>query len=83
MLEVVPDRARPVSVPALESATGLRRGRIEQLLQLLAVDGVVERVDGGWVATGAGYTPSTKTGSSRSAAARPTSCGPTPRAAAA
>jgi len=46
----------PMSVPALESATGLRRGRIEQLLRVVAVDGVVERVDGGWVSTGAGYT---------------------------
>jgi ATP-dependent DNA helicase RecQ len=46
----------PMSVPALESTTGLRRGRIEQLLRVIAVEGVVERVDGGWVTTGAGYT---------------------------
>jgi len=50
------DERAPMSVPALESATGLRRGRIEQLLRVVAVDGVVERVDGGWVSTGAGYT---------------------------
>ncbi len=36
------------SVPALEAETGLRRGRAELLLKQLAVDGVVDRVDGGW-----------------------------------
>ena len=46
----------PMSVPALESATGLRRSRIEQLLRVVAVEGVVERVEGGWVSTGTGYT---------------------------
>ena len=28
-------------VPALEAATGIRRGRLEALLKILAVDGVV------------------------------------------
>ncbi len=56
VLEVLDAEGAPMSVPALESATGLRRGRIEQLLRVVAVEGVVERVDGGWVPTGAGYT---------------------------
>jgi len=47
--------AGPVTVPALETATGLRRGRIEALLKLLAVDGAVERRSDGWSATGAGW----------------------------
>ena len=37
------------SVPALEAETGLRRGRVELMLKQLAVDGVVERVERGWV----------------------------------
>lgn len=40
------------TVPALEAETGLRRGRVELMLKQLAVDGVVERVDGGWRPTG-------------------------------
>lgn len=43
----------PMSVPELEAATSLRRGRLELLLKQLAVDGAVDRVEGGWVATGA------------------------------
>ncbi|MGH3465250.1 MAG: RecQ family ATP-dependent DNA helicase [Kribbellaceae bacterium] len=42
----------PASVPALEAETGLRRGRVELMLKQLAVDGAVDRVDGGWVRTG-------------------------------
>ncbi len=42
----------PRSVPAIEAATGVRRGRVELQLKQLAVDNVVERVEGGWVATG-------------------------------
>ena len=43
---------QPASVPALEAETGLRRGRVELMLKQLAVDGVVERVEGGWLPTG-------------------------------
>jgi ATP-dependent DNA helicase RecQ len=39
-------------VPRLEVESGLRRGRLESLLKVLDVDGAVERVDGGWAATG-------------------------------
>lgn len=40
------------SVPTLESVTGARRGRIEALLRVLAVDGAVVRAGGGWESTG-------------------------------
>ena len=42
----------PQTVPALEAATGMRRGRLESTLKILAVDEAVERRSGGWVATG-------------------------------
>ncbi|QNN53131.1 RecQ family ATP-dependent DNA helicase [Nocardioides mesophilus] len=42
----------PVSVAAVEAQSGVRRGRVELMLKQLAVDGVVDRVEGGWVATG-------------------------------
>ncbi|MDR4533880.1 RecQ family ATP-dependent DNA helicase [Glutamicibacter sp. PS] len=41
----------PVSVPALESAVNLRRSPLELLLKVLAVDGAVQRVAGGWIRT--------------------------------
>ncbi|CAB4960385.1 unannotated protein [freshwater metagenome] len=44
--------ARPVTVPALESATGVRRSRIELLVKVLAVEGAVERSVEGWASTG-------------------------------
>ncbi|MFN8168769.1 MAG: DEAD/DEAH box helicase [Candidatus Nanopelagicales bacterium] len=40
------------SVPELESATGVRRSRVELLVKVLAVDGAVERTVDGWRATG-------------------------------
>ena len=43
----------PLTVPALESRVELRRGALELLLKVLAVDGAVENRAGGWVATGA------------------------------
>ena len=42
----------PRSLPALEAATALRRGRLEALLKILAVDGVVRRGTDGWSLTG-------------------------------
>jgi len=42
----------PVSVAAAEAQSGVRRGRVELMLKQLAVDGVVDRVEGGWSATG-------------------------------
>jgi ATP-dependent DNA helicase RecQ len=44
--------ARTSTVPALEAETGLRPSRVELMLKQLAVDGVVERVEQGWVLTG-------------------------------
>ena len=44
------------TVPALEAETGLRRGRVELMLKQLAVDGAVERVEGGWRPTGVEWT---------------------------
>jgi ATP-dependent DNA helicase RecQ len=45
----------PMSVPALESQTGVRRGRLDALLRVVAVDGAVERTSEGWIATGTPY----------------------------
>lgn len=42
----------PLSVPALETRVDLKRAQLELLLKVLAVDGVVEFVPGGWVGTG-------------------------------
>jgi ATP-dependent DNA helicase RecQ len=47
---------QPATVPALEAETGLRRGRVELMLKQLAVDGAVERVQGGWRSTGVEWT---------------------------
>jgi ATP-dependent DNA helicase RecQ len=45
----------PMGVPALESATGARRGKLEALCKILAVEDVVERTSEGWRATGKDY----------------------------
>ncbi|MFI6545076.1 RecQ family ATP-dependent DNA helicase [Streptomyces prunicolor] len=52
-LSALADAGRPLSVPALETAVDLRRGRLETMLKVLDVDGAVKRVKGGWAATGA------------------------------
>ncbi|HWF40531.1 MAG TPA: recombinase RecQ, partial [Acidothermaceae bacterium] len=44
--------SEPLSLPKLEEATGSRRGRLEALLKILAVDGAAQRVGGGWQVTG-------------------------------
>lgn len=41
-----------LSTPALEARVEIRRSPLELLLKVLAVDGAVERVSGGWRATG-------------------------------
>jgi ATP-dependent DNA helicase RecQ len=56
VLDTLTASGSPMSVPAIETATGLRRGRIEALLKIVAVGGVVERTTAGWLATGATYT---------------------------
>jgi superfamily II DNA helicase RecQ len=40
------------SLAGLEAATGIRRGRLEGLLKILAVDDAVRRESGGWGGTG-------------------------------
>ncbi|MDP9181848.1 MAG: DEAD/DEAH box helicase [Actinomycetota bacterium] len=47
---------RPMTVPALEKAVDLRRTRLEMVLKVLAVDGAVQRVQSGWLRTGAEWT---------------------------
>ncbi|RKQ94665.1 ATP-dependent DNA helicase RecQ [Mycolicibacterium mucogenicum 261Sha1.1M5] len=43
----------PLSTPALEARVDLRRTQLDLLLKVLDVDGAVNRVSGGWTATGA------------------------------
>lgn len=52
VLEALAASDVPLSVPALESRVELRRGALELLLKVLAVDGAVENRAGGWAATG-------------------------------
>lgn len=47
--------AGPASIIELETATGLRRGRLGALLKILAVYGSVERYGARWAATGVPY----------------------------
>ena len=47
-----PAGMEPMSESALSSATGIRPGRLATLVKILAVDGAVRRVEGGWVGTG-------------------------------
>jgi ATP-dependent DNA helicase RecQ len=54
VLERSPGEA--LSVVAIEAQSGVRRGRVELMLKQLAVDGVVDRVEGGWLATGAPWS---------------------------
>jgi len=51
-LAVLADADRPLSTAALETAVDLRRARLEMMLKVLDVDGVVKRVKGGWESTG-------------------------------
>lgn len=49
------DTDEPQSLPAIETATGIRRGRLETVLKILAVDDAVGRLGSGWVSTGKGW----------------------------
>ncbi|MYR41157.1 RecQ family ATP-dependent DNA helicase [Streptomyces sp. SID5910] len=55
-LDVLARAERPLSLPALEPLVELRRSRLETMLKVLDVDGAVQRVKGGWVATGRPWT---------------------------
>jgi len=52
-LAALEEAGRPLSTAALETHVDLSRGRLEQMLKVLDVDGAVRRVTGGWTATGA------------------------------
>jgi ATP-dependent DNA helicase RecQ len=51
-LSVLADADGPMSTATLETFVDLRRTRLEQMLKVLDVDGAVQRVRGGWRATG-------------------------------
>ncbi|RJK96513.1 RecQ family ATP-dependent DNA helicase [Vallicoccus soli] len=51
-LDALAEAGRPVSTAALETRVELGRTRLEQMLKVLDVEGAVQRVRGGWVATG-------------------------------
>jgi ATP-dependent DNA helicase RecQ len=52
VLDALANNDGPLSTPALESRVDIRRTPLELLLKVLDVDGVVQRVQGGWIATG-------------------------------
>jgi ATP-dependent DNA helicase RecQ len=52
-LRVLAAEGAPMSTAALETRVELSRSRLELMLKVLDVDGAVERVRGGWIATGA------------------------------
>jgi ATP-dependent DNA helicase RecQ len=49
------DAGGPLSVPQLTNYTGIRKGRLEALLKIMAVEDAVERVGTGWSYTGTPY----------------------------
>ncbi|MDA8370531.1 MAG: RecQ family ATP-dependent DNA helicase [Nocardiopsaceae bacterium] len=55
-LDVLAAAEGPMSLPRLETRVDLGRGRLEQMLKVLDVDGAVQRVRGGWIATGRPWT---------------------------
>ncbi len=56
VLSTLAEAGRPLSTAALETAVDVRRTRLELLLKVLDVDGAVQRVSGGWAATGVPWT---------------------------
>ncbi|WP_284979083.1 RecQ family ATP-dependent DNA helicase [Arthrobacter sp. fls2-241-R2A-200] len=56
VLSVLGEAGAALSTVALEARVDLRRTPLELLLKVLAVDGAVERVGGGWKATGRSWT---------------------------
>ncbi len=56
VLTALGDAAKPLSTAALEPMVELNRNRLEMVLKVLDVDGAVQRVRGGWRATGAGWS---------------------------
>jgi ATP-dependent DNA helicase RecQ len=56
VLAALAEAPKPISTAALEGVVDVRRTRLELLLKVLAVEGAVDRVGGGWRATGRGWT---------------------------
>ena len=56
VLQVLAEAGSALSTVALEARVDLRRTPLELLLKVLAVDGAVERVGGGWKSTGQPWT---------------------------
>jgi ATP-dependent DNA helicase RecQ len=56
ILSALRDSDGPMSTPALEARVNIRRTPLELLLKVLDVDGVVRRVQGGWISTGEPWT---------------------------
>lgn len=55
VLAALTDHGSAMGVAEVEAVTGVRRGRVEALLKITAVEGVAERVPEGWRATGEPY----------------------------
>lgn len=55
VLTVLDKEGGPLSVSRLTDATGIRKGRLEALLKIMAVEDAVVRTSEGWSATGSGY----------------------------
>ena len=56
VIAALAETSAPLSTPALEARVNLKRTPLELLLKVLDVDGAVQRVRGGWIATGAPWT---------------------------
>jgi ATP-dependent DNA helicase RecQ len=56
VLSFLDSNEEAVSIPKIVEATGVRKGRVEALLKIVAVEGAVERTENGWISTGVGYT---------------------------
>ena len=56
VLDALTEAGSALSTVALEARVDIRRTPLELLLKVLDVDGAVQRVQGGWRATGAGWS---------------------------
>ncbi|GAB2925815.1 RecQ family ATP-dependent DNA helicase [Rhodococcus aerolatus] len=56
VLDALGGSEKPLSTAALEPLVDLNRSRLEMVLKVLDVDGAVQRVRGGWTATGQPWT---------------------------
>jgi len=55
-LTALAEAGSPLSVAALEARVDMKRGPLELLLKVLAVEAAVEQVSGGWISTGQPWT---------------------------